>query len=170
MIIYIRDFDMGGENMNQDKILVVYYSYGGNTEQIVNRIQKQKDCDVLKLEPLVPYTKDYQTLVDDEESKMEQEEVVELKPYEIDMSKYSKVVLGTPVWWYTMTPVMRSFLKQTDLTGKEVSAMITNGGWLGHTLDEIKKYTPLKSSINIVFQEHDLETKQSQIDEWISRL
>ena len=49
--------------MNQDKMLVVYYSYGGNTEQIVNMIQKQKDCDVLKLEPLVPYTNDYQTLV-----------------------------------------------------------------------------------------------------------
>lgn len=49
IIIYIRDFDMEGENMNQDKILVVYYSYGGNTEQIVNRIQKQKECDVLKL-------------------------------------------------------------------------------------------------------------------------
>lgn len=156
--------------MNPDKLLVVYYSYGGNTEQIVNMIQKQKDCDVLKLEPLVPYTNDYQALVDEEESKMEQEEVVELKQYDIDISKYSKIVLGTPVWWYTITPVMRSFLKQTDLIGKEVSAIITNGGFLGHTLEEIKKYTPLKSSMNIVFQGHDLDTKQELITDWISKL
>lgn len=156
--------------MNPDKLLVVYYSYGGNTEQIVNMIQKQKDCDVLKLEPLVPYTNDYQALVDEEESKMEQEEVVELKQYDIDISKYSKIVLGTPVWWYTITPVMRSFLKQTDLIGKEVSAIITNGGFLGHTLEEIKKYTPLKSSMNIVFQGQDLDTKQELITDWISKL
>ena len=156
--------------MNQDKMLVVYYSYGGNTEQIVNMIQKQQDCDVLKLEPLVPYTNDYQTLVDEEESKMEQEEVVELKPYEIDLSKYSKIVLGTPVWWYTMTPVMRSFLKQTDLTGKEASAIITNGGWLGHTVSDIKKYTPLVSYLDIVFQGHDLDIKQEVITDWISKL
>lgn len=156
--------------MNPDKLLVVYYSYGGNTEQIVNMIQKQKDCDVLKLEPLVPYTNDYQALVDEEESKMEQEEVVELKQYDIDISKYSKIVLGTPVWWYTITPVMRSFLKQTDLIGKEVSVIITNGGFLGHALEEIKKYTPLKSSMNIVFQGHDLDTKQELIADWISKL
>lgn len=156
--------------MNQDKILIVYYSYGGNTEQIVNMIQKQKDCDVLKLEPLVPYTKDYQTLVDEEESKMEQEEMVELKPYDIDISKYSKIVLGTPVWWYTMSPVMRSFLKQVDLMGKDVSAVITNGGFLGHTLSDIKKYTPLVSYIDIVFQGHDLDTKQELITDWISKL
>lgn len=114
--------------MNQDKMLVVYYSYGGNTEQIVNMIQKQKNCDVLKLEPLVPYTNDYQTLVDEEESKMEQEEVVELKPYEIDLSKYSKIVLGTPVWWYTIAPVIRTFLKQNDLSGKKIIPFATNGG------------------------------------------
>lgn len=156
--------------MNPDKLLVVYYSYGGNTEQIVNMIQKQKDCDVLKLEPLVPYTNDYQALVDEEESKREQEEMVELKPYDIDISKYSKIVLGTPVWWYTMSPVMRSFLKQVDLIGKEVSAVITNGGFLGHTLSDIKKYTPLVSYIDIVFQGHDLDTKQELITDWISKL
>lgn len=156
--------------MKENNILVVYYSYGGNTEQIVHMIQEQKHCDVLKLEPLVPYTNDYQTLVDEEENKMDQEEVVALKQYDIDISKYSKIVLGTPVWWYTITPVMRSFLKQTDLIGKEVSAIITNGGFLGHTLEEIKKYTPLKSSMNIVFQGQDLDTKQELITDWISKL
>mgnify|MGYP001063982216 CR=1 FL=1 len=156
--------------MKENNTLIVYFSYSGNTEQIVHMIQKQKHCDVLKLEPLVSYTNDYQSLVDEEEHKMNREEVVALKPYELDLSNYSKIVLGTPVWWYTMTPVMRSFLKQTDLTGKEVSAVITNGGWLGHTLEEIKKYTPLTSSINIIFQGHDLGTSQEDISNWISKL
>ena len=37
-------------------------------------------------------------------------------------------------------------------------------------LEEMKKYTPLKSSMNIVFQGHDLDTKQELITNWISKL
>ena len=90
------------------KTLIVYYSYTNNTEKVAKRIAELKKYDILKLEPLIDYSTDYQKVVDEEEAKMDSEEIVELKPINIDLNQYDRIILGTPVWWYTMAPVVRS--------------------------------------------------------------
>lgn len=121
------------------KTLIVYYSYTNNTEKVAKKIAELKKYDILKLEPLVDYSTDYQKVVDEEEAKMDSEEIVELKPINVDLNQYDRIILGTPVWLYTMAPVVRSFLSSNNLNGKKVIAFITNGGWLGHTVNDIKK-------------------------------
>ena len=46
------------------------------------------------------------------------------------------------MWWYTIAPVIRTFLKQNDLSGKTIKPFATNAGWLGQTFKEIKKLCP----------------------------
>ena len=92
--------------------IIIYYSYGGNTKRIAEDIHEKKVYDMVEIKPVVPYTSDYQKLVDLEESKMTQEELVEIEPINIDLSNYDTIILGTPVWWYTMTPPVRAFLKK----------------------------------------------------------
>lgn len=94
------------------KSIIIYYSYGGNTKRIANLIHDKKGYDMVEIKPVVPYTNDYQKLVDEEENKMHQEEVVEIEPIHVDLNSYDRVILGTPVWWYTMTPPIRAFLKK----------------------------------------------------------
>ena len=53
----------------QHKGIIIYYSYGGNTKQIANMIKDQTNFELLELTPKVPYTTNYQQLVDDEEKK-----------------------------------------------------------------------------------------------------
>lgn len=104
---------------------------------------------------------------------MHQEEMVEIEPININLSDYDTIILGTPVWWYTMTPPVRSFLKNNDLTDKTIIPFATNGGWLGTTFDDIKKYAPnskVENAMNIKFNEHTLETSHSIINNWISSL
>lgn len=74
---------------------------------------------------------------------------VEIEPINVDLNSYNVIILGTPVWWYTMTPPVRAFLKKYDLSGKVIIQFATNGGWLGTTLDDIKKYVPNLSLIHI---------------------
>ena len=65
------------------KILLVYYSYTGNTKQIAQYIKKniqEKQVDLLQLHPKKPYSTDYQKVVDEEEEKMDQKETVALPP------------------------------------------------------------------------------------------
>ena len=47
------------------KRLVVYYSYGGHTKMIVDMVTAKKECDVLKIEPMVAYSEDYDYLVNE---------------------------------------------------------------------------------------------------------
>ena len=44
------------------------------------------------------------------------------------------------MWWYTIAPVVRTFLKENDLTGKTIIPFATNAGWLGRTFKEIESW------------------------------
>lgn len=151
------------------KTLIVYYSYTNNTEKVAKRIAELKKYDILKLEPLVDYSTDYQKVVDEEEAKMDSEEIVELKPINVDLNQYDRIILGTPVWWYTMAPVVRSFLSSNNLNGKKVIAFIINGGWIGHTVEDIKKYCEVESHINLKFNGDKIQDEKS-LSDWISSL
>ena len=151
------------------KTLIVYYSYTNNTEKVAKKIAELKKYDILKLEPLVDYSTDYQKVVDEEEAKMDSEEIVELKPINIDLNQYDRIILGTPVWWYTMAPVVRSFLSGNNLNGKKVIAFITNGGWIGHTVEDIKKYCEIENYINLKFNSDKIQDEKFLLD-WIDNL
>ena len=41
------------------KTLLVFHSYTGNTKVIAEKIKELIDCDMIELEPIVPFSKDY---------------------------------------------------------------------------------------------------------------
>lgn len=159
--------------MKDKKSLIVYFSYTGNTRQIANKIKKVTGYDVLELEPMVPYSEDYQTVVDREEEKMDREEIILLKPIDVNLEEYDHIILGSPVWWYTVAPPVRSFLLQNDLSNKEIISFITNGGWVGHSFEDIKRYATnsvCDKYINLVFDGNVMKTKIEELDEFIGSL
>ena len=100
------------------KTLVVYYSYSGNTKKVVDMIKEKKNFDVLKIKPVNDYSDDYQKVVDDEEAKMDMNEIIEIKDVNVNLDYYDRILLGTGVWWYKITPAIRSFLNKYDLKDK----------------------------------------------------
>ena len=163
--------------MKDNKKLIVYYSYTGHTKMIVEEIQKKIDCDVLEIKPIKEYSKDYQTVVDEEQNNDSMTKMPEIQKTDIDLSQYDEFIIGTPVWWYTIAPVIRTFLKQNNLNGKIIKPFATNAGWLGQTFHEIKKLCPnsiIEDEMNIVFtesyEENKLVTSKKEIDKWIESL
>lgn len=157
------------------KTLLVYYSYTGNTKIIVDIIKEKVDCDVVELKPKTPFLEeDYQAIVDKYQSNESSKESVEIEDINVDLSNYDKVIIGTPVWWYTITPVLREFLKNNDLSNKEVYAFATNAGWLGRTFKEIESYCDVKKELNVQFaedyREHKCLTSNDEINKWIKSI
>ena len=155
--------------------LVVYFSYTGNTEKIAKMIHNKLNCDILKLNPVVPYSTDYQTVVDEEQNNDSSGKVVEIEKIDKDLSKYDEIILGTPVWWYSIAPVIRTFLKGYDLSGKVVVPFATNAGWLGRTFKEIESLcsnSSVKNEMNIVFESYSdkLVTSETEIENWINSI
>ncbi len=155
--------------------LVVYFSYTGNTKMIANRIKKKINCDILEIKTVIPYSKDYETVVNDEQNSEASNYLPEIQDINIDLSKYDEIILGTPVWWYRPVPAIRTFLSKSDLSGKTVKPFATNAGWLGRTFKEIGTLCPnsnVNNGMNIVFESYSdkLVTKEQDIDNWINTL
>lgn len=139
---------------------------------IADIIKNKLDCDVIELKPQIPFLEeDYQAIVDKYQSNENSKECVEIEDIDVDLSNYDKVIIGTPVWWYTITPVLREFLKNNDLRNKEVYAYATNAGWLGRTFKEIESYCNVKKELNVQFtedyREHKCLTSNDEINEFI---
>ena len=157
--------------------LIVYYSYTSHTKKIAEDIQKQLQCDIIELKPVKEYSNDYDTVVAQEQNNESTKKTPEIENKNLELSKYDEIILGTPVWWYTIAPVVRTFLKENDLSNKKIMPFATNAGWLGRTFKEIKDLCPnsiIGKEMNIVFtedySENQLVTSPDEIDEWIKEL
>ena len=158
------------------KRIVVYYSYTGNTEKIANHIKGKLACDILELTPRVPFSTDYDEVVAEYQNNSIDNKEVSINDISINLEEYDEIIVGTPVWWYTMSPVITTFLKQYDLSNKKVYMYATNAGWLGHTFKDFIKLNPkstLDNCLNVVFgstEREKLVTDPKEIDKWIENI
>lgn len=155
--------------------IIIYFSYSGHTREIANKIKEKLNCDILELEPVIPYSKDYNKVVEEEQNNSSNNKTIPIKDLEVDLSNYDEIILGSPVWWYTITPVIRTFLKENDLSNKTIYPFATNAGWLGHTFQEITKLCPnskVMELMNILYSEEGdtLKTDPKLINNWINTL
>ena len=157
------------------KKIVVYYSYTGNTKKIADMIKEKLNCDFLELTPKIPFSTDYQTVVDEYQNNSIDNKEVEINDINTNLNDYEEIIIGTPVWWYTISPVVVTFLKKYDLSGKVVIPFATNAGWLGKTFKDVQKLCPnskVEKEMNIVFKSYsdNLKTDIKDINNWIASL
>lgn len=48
--------------------LIVYFSYTNHTKEIANRIKEKINCNILEIKTVIPYSEDYNKVVDDEQN------------------------------------------------------------------------------------------------------
>ena len=150
--------------------IIIYYSYGGNTKKIAEMIHKNTGAEMAEIKTVTPYKGSYNSVVEQGHKEVNRGYMPEIMPLEIDINNYDKIFLGTPVWWYTFAPAVKTFLNNNDFNGKTICPFITNGGWIGHTEDDIKNVCSnacVKKAINIKFNGSDLSTSVSEINKWI---
>ena len=157
------------------KKLIVYFTYTGNTRKIVDKISEKIDCDILEIKTVIPYSTDYDTVVNDEQNSEASNHLPEIQNIDVNLREYDQIIIGTPVWWYRPVPAIRTFLTQNDLSGKKIIPFATNAGWLGKTFKEIESLCPnsnIEKGMNIVFKSYSdqLVTDESEIDNWINAL
>ena len=60
-----------------------------------------------------------------------------------NLSDYKNIIIGTPVWWYTVPMPIYSFLDAYDLSGKNVMVFTTHeGSGLADAISVIKQQEP----------------------------
>lgn len=149
--------------------LILYYSYGGNTRSVAERMQRALDCDICEIETEIPYGGSYDHVVDQGHDEVNRGFEPEIKALACDPADYDTVLIGTPVWWYTYAPAVKTVLSDVDWSGKAVHPFATNGGWIGHTFEDFEAScagADVGPGLNVRFDEDVQRTSNGEIDRW----
>lgn len=155
------------------KNLIVYYSYSGNTKQIAELIKTKINADIVEIKTKQEYKGTYNQVVEQGKKEVNEGFEPEINQLNIDLSAYDNIILGTPVWWYTFAPAVKTFLSSYNLSGKTIYPFATNGGWIGHTFEDIEKAlksSSVKEGLDIYFAGGNLKTPLNKIENWIEKI
>ena len=160
-----------GAVMSDKNILIAYYSYSGNTESIAKKIQAKTGGDLFEIKTVTPYPKDYNTVVEQAQKEKQADFYPELQEKVADIAKYDVVFLGTPVWWYTMAPPVKTFIKEKSLDGKTVIPFCTHGGGgASATFSDMAKLAPnAKVLEGIEIYERGNASTDNELNKWIEK-
>lgn len=125
------------------KLLVVYFSWSGNTENVAETIQTQTDSDIFEIIPATPYSDDYDAVLDVAQEEQRENARPAISGSIENMEQYDVIYVGYPNWWGDMPMILYTFFDNYDLSGKTISPFCTSGGsGLSNTVNEIKGLEP----------------------------
>ena len=115
------------------KCAVVYFSWSpdGNTRFAAETIAKKAGAALFEIKAEKPYNSDFNKCCDEAKPECYGKTLRAIKPIEgLDLAKYDLVFVGTPHWWGTMAPPVRTWVTQSKeaLKGKKVCLFQTHGG------------------------------------------
>ena len=119
------------------KVLVVYYSYTGNSRQIVQSLTDQIDADVMEIEPAEKglqyeannYALGMQLLNAINAAPDAPDSYPAIDPVSItDLSGYDNIIIVTPLWWSQMAAIMQTYLFNygPQMAGKHVGLIVSS--------------------------------------------
>lgn len=159
------------------KMLVAYYSWSnGNTKRIAQKLADETGADIARIETTEPYRGSHEEVVEQGQREVEAGFMPQINPLSVNIADYDVIAIGTPTWWYTMAPAVLTFLTTNDFAGKTVIPFMTNGGWPGHVIKDMKekcKGANFMHEMQIRFDsmgKDHLETPESAIDQWIEQI
>lgn len=120
------------------KVLIIYYSLTGHTKEIAEKIQKKTGGELYEIKTLEPIQKSpwfYLNLRSDLKNKKYPELAGEFP----NLQEYDLVFIGSPVWWYTVSTPVLSFLNKADLNGVQIVPFSTQGSNTGTFLEDFVK-------------------------------
>ncbi len=127
--------------MNDKKSIIIYFSradenyFGGslryiekgNTEVIAEYIQDLTGADIFKVEPLVPYSKDYYECIEEAKIRTEKHDAP-IKKNIPDISSYEVIYVGAPIYWGVMPEELFTALNGLNYDGKIIRPFTTHEG------------------------------------------
>ncbi|MBP5383100.1 MAG: NAD(P)H-dependent oxidoreductase [Bacteroidales bacterium] len=121
-----------GQNSNEMKTLVAYFSATGTTEAVAKDLAEVTGATLYEIKPEVKYTdadldwrdKTSRSSVEMQDPGSRPAFVKDLK----DADNYDVIFIGFPVWWYTAPTIINSFIEEYGFDGKTVIFFATSGG------------------------------------------
>lgn len=153
------------------KTLVAFFTRSGNTQVIAGTLHRLLGAQIFQIRPLRAYPDDYEETV--EQARQERDRGYEppLETRVPGFASFATVYLGFPIWGETTPPVIRSFLKAHDWSGKTLQPFITHGGYgPGNSMAILRSHAPGARIEEPFVLEADQERRTlNQVKQWLGK-
>ena len=152
--------------------LIAYFSWSGNTEQMAQAIRTETGGDLYQIEPAVPYTDDYDTLLDIARQEQAENARPELASPVENWDSYDVIFVGYPNWWSDAPMAVYTFLEAYDFTGKTLIPFNTSAsGGFGRSLSGIEESAAGANILEgLALTEGELGNVQGEVSSWLAGL
>ena len=164
--------------MKDKKSLIIYFSRAdenyavgfiekGNTEIVAEYVRDITNADMFKVEPLVPYAKDYQTCIEEAKERVGNAPIKESLN---DISNYEVIYIMSPIYWGTYAPEVETAIKDLDFTGKTIRVITTHeGSGLGNVVSDVKRICTGATVLDdaLAIRGSSVKTAKSRVEEWV---
>jgi flavodoxin len=166
------------KKMNENKTLIAWFSWSGNTEAVVKHMAEKTGADTFRIERTEAYPTDYDECADEAKKEVDDKVYPSIKGLPGNFDQYETIIVAVPVWWYTAPMPVFTFLEKSglDFSGKTVIPFCTAYTAEYNTLKDIVKATPEaehKDGICIVTKEmggKGIDKQYPKVDTWLSKV
>ena len=125
---------------DSSSVLIAYFSWSGNTEQVAQIIQQETGGDLFEIAPATAYTDDYNELLDIAQQEQSDNARPELAGQVENWERYDAVFVGYPNWWSDAPMAVYTFLESYDWDGKTLIPFNTSAsGGFGRSLSGLEE-------------------------------
>ena len=106
------------DKQSSGKILVAYFSWGGNTQKVAGHIVSLTGGTLFRIEPEKPYPTEYTPCTEVAKAEKEADARPAIKNKVEDWDQYDVIFIGCPVWWHTAPMIINTFSESYDFKGE----------------------------------------------------
>ena len=104
-------------------VLVVYYSRDGHTQLVAEKIAEKFGADIERLIDKKKRTGPIGSTAAGKDAIAKK--TTKLEPLTLDPQKYDIILVGTPSWFSNVTPAVRTFVLENDISQKKIGVFGT---------------------------------------------
>lgn len=154
-----------GDTLKSTKILMVYYSRTGTTKQVATELAVMLGADTEEITDTKNRRGFFGYLGGGRDASGKKTTVI--RPLQKDPAEYDLVVLATPVWAWTVTPAMRTYLMQTKGKIRKAAFLCTMGGSGDvKTFAAMEEVSELKPALTVSFKTDEVKKGQQTKRLW----
>ncbi|PKK97098.1 MAG: flavodoxin [Tenericutes bacterium HGW-Tenericutes-3] len=156
------------------KILVIYYSFEGNTEIIAQSIAQFTHAELLSIKPVNEIKSTGFSKYFWGGSQVFMKKTPELITFDQDLSNFDIVFIGTPIWAGTYAPPIKTLFSNEKLKAKSIYFFYTHDGGPGKVEKfakiAIEQNNKLIESKGFIHIKKETERNIKEVQDWITKL
>jgi flavodoxin len=120
------------------KTVVVFYSLNGNCALVAEELKNQLNADLIRLHLINERKRSFIGSLIWGCGMVMLGRKPKLQPFTFDASAYDLIILGAPVWADSPAPPVKTFISQTNITGKKIALFVCHAGGKGASQKKLK--------------------------------